>query len=654
MTTSSMLDLESLRYLEPVQEGSPRNPLIVRLHFWRACWSRRAALRRYAAAASSISEAAEAYAVASDAVLKDDISSFSQAFRCSDQANDYQVRCKALALLSEVAFREVGQRPYQVQLMAALAMLDEHIVQLAPGEGKTLTLALVAALFAWSGKPCYVVTANDYLAARDAEDMQPLFARCRLKVASIDAQVEPQMKKQGYAADVVYSTAKQLLADYLQDTLQAGGSLTRLSLILNGIKGSDYQPMMRGLHTVIIDEVDSILIDEASVPLIISEPREEPLLVAGVEAAYDVIDSFQPQVHYTIEHVYRQVLFTTAGKALIEVCVKALPPLWQHPERCEDILKQSILARDFYQLDVHYVIDDEKVIIVDEATGRMMPGRSWSGGLHQAIELREGIPMTAPNVTLSKMSFQNFFKLFYRLCGATGTLQNIGNELFFNYERLALEMPSRLPSRLAVKPWHSYARREDRWRDIMSLIHSLHARSHPVLIGTRNVVDSEYLEGLITKAGLNCSLLNAKHHEEEASIISMAGEPGKITVATNMAGRGTDIKVAQACLTQGGLVVVMIEPHESARVDWQLFGRAGRQGNPGIVFPMAALDDDLIRHHLPLWLKPMMPIARIFPNILMGTMVWASQKSAQKKRFKQRQRLNKLDKKSHEAMSFVK
>lgn len=654
MKTLSQMDLESLRYLEPTSRRARRNPLLARMHFYYVRTQERAKLRRYTQAAESIQRAADAHAMSEDAELDAEIALLRNAFLNPEQAASDDMRGRALALLSELAWREVGQRPYHVQLMAALAMLDEHVVQLAPGEGKTLTLSLVATLFAWSGKPCCVVTANDYLAARDAEDMQPLYARCRLSVTTVDGSVEPDAKRQRYAADVVYSTSKQLLADYLQDTLKAGGTLDRLSLVLKEITQRAYQPMMRGLHTAIIDEADSILVDEATVPLIISEARPEPLLVAGVEAAREAIKVLQPQRHYTIDRVFRDVIFNSAGKALVDAAADELPALWQHPERTEDILKQAILARDYYQRDVHYLVDDEKVVIVDESTGRVMPGRSWSGGLHQAIELKEGVPITDPNITRARMSFQNFFKLFHRLCGATGTLQNIESEIFIEYRRATLRIPSRLPSQLAVNSWRAYTNKTRKWAHLMGLIEELHAASRPVLVGTRNVVDSERLAVAMQERGLPFSLLNAKHHEHEAAIVATAGEPGRITIATNMAGRGTDIKVSAACLEAGGLVVVMVEPHESARVDWQLFGRAGRQGQPGMVIPLVALDDELIRLHLPAWWLPVKVVGRIFPGMLINQVVRAAQKSAQKKAFRHRQRLNKLDIKSREAMSFAK
>ena len=578
-----------------------------------------------------------------------------QAVRRGATERDRDALHRLLALLRELCRRELGMRPYDVQMLCALAMLDRHLVQLAPGEGKTLTLALVAVIFGWSGRPCHVMTANDYLAARDVEELQPLYRRCGLTAVAVGQETDAGAKPDAYAADLVYSTAKQLLADYLQDTIAAGAGLSRLRLSIQRLRGDGKPLMMRGLHSLIVDEADSLLIDEATTPLIISGPEPDPLLEEGVRMAHRLVDEMRPGVHYRLDEQFRDVRHTAAGEAVIARWQPRLPPLWRNRQRCEDIVRQAILARDFFLPDRHYVVLDEKVVIVDEGTGRLMPGRTWSNGLHQAVEARAGVPLTPPNRTLAKMSFQNFFKQYHRLCGASGTLQNIANEVFHNYRSHTLRVPSRLPSRLRVHPFRAFPDQTCKWDAVLAAILERHRAGLPVLIGSRSVADSERLAGCLGDAGLALELLNAKQHEREAEIIACAGQPGRITVATNMAGRGTDIKISAEVAEQGGLVVIMLEPHESARVDWQLFGRAGRQGNPGEVIPFAAASDDLLVKNLPIWWQPLRHLLRsgLRSNRLISLLIRAAQRHAQGRAFRQRQRLNRLDRKAREMMSFV-
>jgi preprotein translocase subunit SecA len=640
-------------YFEPVTAPKPYHFLWSRCALAYAKFTAPKRLQRVMAQATEVAQLAEEFSTYSEVQLRQKMVELKPQLAKKNNADQTGLMTCALAILMEVATRTLQQRPYHVQVAAALAMLEEEIVQLAPGEGKTLTIALVSVVFAWAGKPCYVVTSNDYLAARDAAELEPFYTWCGVSVSSIDGEIEPDEKALRYGANVVYSTSKQLLADYLLDTLRAGGKLDRLTLTLSHVRGKHYQPLMRGLHTVIIDEVDSILIDEATVPLIISEPRPEPMLMAGVHASAQLIEQLLPEVHYRLDRVHREIDFTAKGMAMIDRNTPSLPPLWQHPERRKDILKQAIMARDYYQRDVHYVIDEDEIVIVDESTGRMMSGRTWSGGLHQAIELKEGVTLTDPNVTRAKMSFQNFFKLFHRLCGASGTLQTIEAELFLNYGRTTLNIPSRKASQIEVKPWQSFPTALAKWQHLIALIESFYQQGRPLLIGTRNVDDSERLATLLTEKNLPFSLLNAKQHAQEADIVARAGQAFSITVATNMAGRGTDIKVSPEALQQGGLVVCMLEPHESARVDWQLFGRTGRQGHPGLVIPLVAWDDHLLRMHTPIWLRPLLWRLRALPQWLVRLLINQAQKAAQLKAFRQRQRLNKSDQKSREALSFA-
>ncbi|RUR31861.1 hypothetical protein ELY33_07320 [Vreelandella andesensis] len=647
-----------LNYHEPKDDLRPEYRLVTHLRVAWHRWREARLIKRYRAQVADINQYAE-WAQGLDAqVLEQQLDMFQRSARRQRLLTHERTQLyQALAVLRELCVDELGERPYDVQLLCALAMVDGQLVQLAPGEGKTLSLALAAVLFAWQGKPCHVVTANEYLAQRDALLLQPLFQRCRLSSASLSSDADAQEEVQAYAADIVYGTSNQFLADYLKDRLANGDvTINRLALTVSYLQGKPQNALKtRGLYSVIIDEADSILIDDATTPLIISGPQPDPALQRGILAARDIVDHLVPGRHYHIDLLHRDVAYTAKGEQALDALVDQLPSFWQHPERRREILQQAIQARDVFLRDHHYVIDDEKVVIVDEKTGRLMAGRSWSNGLHQAVEARAGVPLTDPNRIMARMSFQNYFKLYHRIAGASGTLQNIETEIFFNYRIHTLRIPSRITPLRQVHPYRAFPSSEARWAAVIGEIKHYHQCGRPVLIGTRNIEDSERLVQALRDDGMACELLNAKNHATEADIIATSGASGAVTVATNMAGRGTDIKVSPAVQALGGLAVIMLEPHESARIDWQLFGRTGRQGNPGDVMPLAAADDELLRKHLPPWLRPLNRLVALglTSNYLITRLIQYAQKRAERRAFSHRQRLNTFDRKTREMMSFV-
>jgi len=319
------------------------------------------------------------------------------------------------------------------------------------------------------------------------------------------------------------------------------------------------------------------------------------------------------------------------------------------------LLAQGVLARDKLRLDEHFVIVDGQVILIDESTGRMMHGRSWSYGLHQAVEARAGVELTSPSKTMEKMSFQAFFKSFHHLTGASGTLQNIQSELYRTYQLQTLEIPTRIPTQLDVSAYRFFATKEEKIQGLVELVCDLHCTGQPILIGTRRIRDTEELAVHLQQRGLVFEVLNAKRLEQEAEIVAQAGLPGKITLSTNMAGRGTDIPVPKEVLAKGGLAVVMYEPHDSARIDWQLFGRAGRQGNPGCAYPLVSSEDPCLKTHLNWLYTPLLWRLKKQPECrpLVSFIIRQSQQSAQNKAFRHRQQLAKLIKSSKERMSFI-
>jgi preprotein translocase subunit SecA len=565
---------------------------------------------------------------------------------------------KALAWVTYTCSHSVKMTPYPIQLSCALAMIDGYLVQLAPGEGKTLTIAVVAVIFGWSQKPCHVITANDYLAKRDMESMKPIFLASQVSASFVEQEISSEEKQQRYQAHIVYGTAKQFLADYLSDIISFGGLASRVRMSLTQWQGREQSMLMRGLYSVIVDEADSILIDDATTPLIISTQEENPLLLEAVVIARDFIDTLIRDEDYLLSLDDWDVNFTVSGEQKITDITSQFPLLWHHRGRLEDLITQAILAKDKFNLDEHFVIVDGEVILVDEATGRMMHGRSWSYGLHQAVESRVGVEMTSPTKTLEKMSFQNFFQSYHHLTGASGTLQNIQAELFHTYQVKTLEMPTRLLSKLNVSSFSCYATQVEKTAALMSLIESIHKAGQPILIGTRRIKDTEQLSEHMLRSGFNFDILNAKLLEQEAEIVANAGQNGKITLSTNMAGRGTDISVSKTASDQGGLFVIMYEPHNSSRIDWQLFGRTGRQGNPGSAFPMVSLEDPLFMN-LKWWQRLLLLAAKSYLHKnrvqnLVSYLVKKAQVNAQHKDFKQRKQLAKIGKLSQNRMSFVK
>ena len=563
---------------------------------------------------------------------------------------------KSLAWLSILCQKKLNMKPYRVQLASALAMLDGYLVQLAPGEGKTLTIGLVSSVFAWSGKPCHVITANDYLAMRDAQLMHSFFKAQGLSVSSVNPEMSPAEKALTYRFDVVYGTAKQMLADYLSDVISFDGLASQIRLDLTQLQGNQQGFLMRGLYSVIVDEADSILVDDATTPLIISQPEPNPLLNEAVMLAKQFVDELQAPEDYQLESEDWEVKFSTLGYEKLERAMPGFPKLWNHWARFEELITQGILARDKFKQDEHYIVLDGKVVLVDESTGRLMHGRSWSYGIHQAVEARAGLELSAPSRTIEKMSFQSFFQSYHRLTGSSGTLQNIQSELFYTYGTHTLEIPTQRPSKLTVEPFHFFKLKNQKIAHLMNSLKLLLDLNKPVLIGTKTIKDTEYLSDVLDSQGVEFVVLNAKHLEKEAEIIAQAGSAGRVTLATNMAGRGTDINVSKEVLKSGGLTVIMFEPHEAARIDWQLFGRAGRQGNPGAAIPLVSAEDSLFFWHLRWWQKPVLfSLKRGFlPNSVVGLVINWAQKNAQSKAFKKRKYLLKLDQLSQERMSFVK
>jgi preprotein translocase subunit SecA len=414
---------------------------------------------------------------------------------------------------------------------------------------------------------------------------------------------------------------------------------------------------MRGLHTAIVDEADSVLIDEAVTPLIISSPRENELLKESVSTAQEIAGQLQPDEDFKLNLRYREVELTREGRERLDSICIGLPGFWRGTQRREEIIRQALLAREFFHRDRQYVVQDQKVVIVDESTGRQMPQRTWRQGLHQAIEAKEGLPVSNPSETIARLSFQRFFRCFHRLSGMTGTAREAAGEFWQIYKLPVVVIPTNKPCVREQWPDRIFGDADRKWSAIVEEVERIHALGRPILVGTRSVKASEHLASLLAERGLEFRVLNAVRHKEEAAIIAMAGQPGRITIATNMAGRGTDIILGDGVAAKGGLHVLATERHDSGRVDRQFFGRAGRQGDPGSAQAFVSAEDELARRYLPATVHQM--LVRSLKNgsakrpMFARAAFAAAQRKAQSLAFKQRSAVLRADTWLDEALSFA-
>ena len=516
---------------------------------------------------------------------------------------------EALALVGQVAYRVLGMRPYPVQFMGALSLHHGWLAEMATGEGKTLTVALAAVMAGWSGRPCHVVTANDYLAERDADTMRSLFQACGVSLASVYAEVPAEKRPSLYAADVVYVTPKELLADHLRDQLAAGsGQDANWQAFQRWMGHADEVPqtsllLVRGLHTAIVDEADSVLIDEAVTPLILSARRPSRGLSEAVVLMARLAPTLTLGEDYERVARTRSVVLKEGALAALERLAPELPPVWRPAPRREELLRQALQVHCFFRAGHQYLVDEGEVVLLDEFTGRMTPGRTLTAGLHQAVEAKEGLEITDPNESLSQMSFQAFFRGFSRLSGSSGTVWEAVNELWQVYRLRVVRVPTHRPRQTITLPARVMLSTQDKWQAVAREVVQSQRAGRAVLVGVRSVESSEILAHLLQEQGVDVAVLNAIHHAEEAAIVAVAGTPGRITIATNMAGRGTDIRLHKAVERSGGLHVIIAEVNESARIDRQLAGRCGRQGDPGSVSLYLCLDDGLALRYLPGWTR---------------------------------------------------
>lgn len=509
---------------------------------------------------------------------------------------------RALALIREVARRQTGEEPFKVQLQGALAMYHGRIVEMVTGEGKTLTGSIAAPLIAWRRRHLHVFTVNDYLAGRDAASRESIYRRCKLTVGAITHELEPRDRQDVYARSIVYGTPKQITADWLRDQLKLGRIKTawaaRQFLAATGSAGG--APMIPGLCAAMIDEADAVLIDEGVVPLIIARARREDDMASAYHQAARIAELLDEGPDYSVDHVRRKVDLKRRGVHRCAEQFKHVPePIFRATRRAEEMVRNAIIARHCYIKGHQYEIVDGRIVIVDEYTGRFLADRSWEHGLHQSVEAKEDLDITADRETLARMSFQRFFRTYPFMCGMTGTATDATREIEHIYGRPVTVLPTNRPLIRISRSMRVFRSADRKWTAVVDSIMAIHALGRPILVGTRSIEASEFLSAKLEARGLEHLVLNANFDTEEAELIANAGHAGSIVVATNMAGRGTDIKLDSAARQADGLHVLLTETHSAKRIDRQFIGRSGRQGDPGSSQIFVSLDDELICHHAP-------------------------------------------------------
>ncbi len=511
----------------------------------------------------------------SDAQLMGKTAEFKQRLENGEELED--LLPEVFAVAREASVRALGMRPFDVQLMGGIVLHQGKISEMKTGEGKTLVATLPIYLNALSGKGVHLVTVNDYLAKRDSEWMGQIYKFLGLTVGCIVHGLDDLERQQAYNADITYGTNNEFGFDYLRDNM----------------KFRNEELVQRDLNYAIVDEVDSILIDEARTPLIISGPAEK-----STELYYRVnriIPQIREEAHYTKEEKSRTVALNEDGVARVERLLGIENLYDPRHMTINHHVQQALRAHVLFKRDVDYIVKEGQVIIVDEFTGRLMPGRRYSEGLHQALEAKEGVKVENENQTLASITFQNYFRMYEKLAGMTGTAETEAAEFAKIYKLDVVVVPTN--KKMIRKDFADsiYRTESEKFRAVAKEIKELHSIAKPVLVGTISITKSEKLSEMLKRSGVPHQVLNAKHHEKEAEIVAKAGQPGTVTISTNMAGRGTDIVLGPGVVEVGGLHIIGTERHEARRIDNQLRGRSGQQGDPGSSRFYLSLEDDLMR-----------------------------------------------------------
>jgi preprotein translocase subunit SecA len=507
------------------------------------------------------------------------------------------------SLVREAGRRRMNMRHYDVQIFGGVCLYHGCIAEMQTGEGKTLTATLPLVLHSMLGKGAHLATVNDYLAHRDADWMRPLFDALGLKVGIVLTDHNQDQRRQAYGSDITYGTAKEFGFDFLRDRLLMRAQGRNVNDFLGAGSNERWssageQPVQRGMHFALVDEADSILIDEARTPLIIGSLGDEAreAVIASFRWASEHVSAFVYQEDYTLEEDSRKVELTSKGRQHVralprpdQIRTVALVDLYEYIERAIRVLRD-------YHLDRQYVVRDGEIVIVDEFTGRLAEGRKWRDGIHQAVEASAGVEVSVPTGQAARITVQDLFLRYKYLAGMTGTAATSAGELRKIYRTPVLQVPTNRPPQRKKLPDIVCKDMLEKFERIVQEVIEVHSIGRPVLIGTRSIDKSNILASMLRQQGMKVQILNANEIEREAEIVALAGEQGQITVATNMAGRGTDVKLRDEVRAIGGMMVICTELHDAARIDRQLIGRCGRQGDPGTYRQYLAMDDDILRN----------------------------------------------------------
>ena len=646
--------------LERPQQNLQRQQLMVR--WWRTLsgwFSRplRASRWFYTPLLWAIKRKAPVYAALSDRQLDNEIIQLRAQLQRLGLTNSLLI--KSFALIREVAGRNVAMRHFDVQLLAGLAMLHGNLAQMYTGEGKTLTATLPAAAAAMAGVPVHVVTVNDYLTERDAQLMRPVYHRLGLSVGVIVQGLEVTQRRQQYDCDIVYCTSNELAFDYLKDSIELKSRDHPLHLHALSIQGERrrlHKVMLRGLHFAVVDEADSVLLDEARTPLVISgEEAPQAQQQAVYHQAMLLVDKLTIERDFKILRQQQQIEFTSLGEKQGLEITQGLGAFWQGRIRRLELLRQALSARYLFERDKHYLIAEDKVVIIDVHSGRLMPDRTWERGLHQLIEIKENCPLSAPRETLASISFQNFFRHYHHLSGMTGTAEEVAGELWRVYALPVVSIPTNKINKRRRLSRQVYRDDAHKWQAVCDKTRALQAQGRPVLIGTQSLLASETLSDILHQQGIEHQILNAKQDEQEADIVAQAGDENRVTIATSMAGRGTDIKLTAKVEAAGGLHVMITGLHDSSRIDRQLQGRCARQGDRGSYDVLLSLDDTILtpltqRITKILYVLPL-PKWLILPLTL--GLICQCQRRLETEHVRLRKELLKTDERQRELLSFA-
>jgi preprotein translocase subunit SecA len=596
------------------------------------------------------------------AISNDSLQEVAQDLRTRLRRSGFQedVVARSFALIREAADRTLGLRHYRTQLMCGWALLGGRVAEMATGEGKSLCATLPACTAALAGMKVHVITVNDYLVCRDAAYFKPLYDFLGLTTGHIAQGMEPGERQAAYSCDITYCNNKELVFDYLKDRIALGNLTSKTHLQIEKLSGgalSADRLLLQGLQFAIVDEADSVLIDEARTPLIISEERDSIHKQQMFQHALDISAELREDTDYQLGDAFQPVRLTDEGKLHLAGICAGLDGLWGARRSREELVTQALLARHRFFKDQHYLVTDGKVEIIDEYTGRLMPDRSWEGGLHQMIETKEGCEITKNRETIARITYQRFFRRYLLLSGMTGTAAEVAGELWSVYGMRMVRIPTLRPVQRKYFTAQIHPTMAAKWSALVAHVSDMQKNEgRPVLVGTRSVEASETVSALFAKAGLRHHVLNARQDAQEAEIIKNAGEAGQITIATNMAGRGTDIILGKGVADKGGLHVVLTEWHDARRIDRQLFGRCSRQGDPGSCVAIISLEDEILtayHHQVPAFLRTAMALIPKSKGTFGKWQLRAAQQSAERLHARMRRQTLESQKKLDRMLAFT-